>query len=70
MKRIEEECQNDPELNVIKDDAIKETEEKPKKKKNKKKKEDGPSKEQITEEVQEELGDLLSSMNIGGGNKK
>jgi len=38
MKRIEEECQNDPELNVIKDDAIKETEEKPKKKKNKKKK--------------------------------
>ena len=38
MKRIEEECQNDPELNLIKDDAIKETEEKPKKKKNKKNK--------------------------------
>ena len=71
MKRIEEECLNDPELNVIKDDAIKETEkEKPSKKKNKKKKQEGPSKDQITEEVQEELGDLLSSMNIGGGNKK
>ncbi len=70
MKRIEEECQNDPELNVIKEDAIKETAEQPsKKKKNKKKKDEGPSKEQITEEVQEELGDLLSSMNIGGGKK-
>ena len=51
MKRIEEECQNDPELNVIKADAIKETEPKEKKKKNKKKKDEGPSKEQITEEV-------------------
>ena len=69
MKRIEEEWQNDPELNVIKEDALKETEEKPKKKKNKKKKNDGPSKEQITEEVQEELGDLLSSLNLGGTKK-
>lgn len=48
MKRIEEECQNDPELNVIKDEAIKETEkEKPKKKK----KNIGPSKEEINSEV-------------------
>lgn len=45
MKRIEEECQNDPELNVIMQEAITEAEDVPKKKKNKKKKDDGPSKE-------------------------
>jgi hypothetical protein len=70
LKMIEEECANDPEFQIIKSDAIAESEANPdkkKKKKNQNKKEE-PTTEQINSEVQEELGDLLSSMNIGGKN--
>lgn len=67
MIKLEEECSKDPEFQIIKNDAVAETEavsEKKKKKKGKKKEE--TTTEAINEQIQEDLGDLLSSMNIGG----
>jgi hypothetical protein len=69
LARIEKECEEDPEYNIIKQEAMQEAEKNPKKKNKKKKKEEGPTKEEINSEVQEELGDLLSSMNLGGNKK-